>query len=170
MGPAGTWPQGGTIVLLRFLCALVLPIACLTTLARADFETGMAAYHRGDYTTALHEWQPLAMQGDAIAQERLGSLYHSGQGVHQDYVQARLWYERAAARGSAPAHVNLGRLYEFGHGVRQDIILAYKWYLLGAAHGDSLGAELGDALAKRMTPAQLFRAQQRVREWKPAKK
>ena len=170
MDRAETWPQVRTTVSCLFLCGLVLSIASLTTLAWADFETGEAAYQRGDYATALREWQPLAMQGNAMAQARLGGLFHHGQGVPQDYVQARQWYERAAARGSATAHINLGRLYESGHGVRQDVVLAYKWYTLGAAHGDPLGAELGETLAKRMTPAQLFQAQQRVREWKPAMK
>ena len=66
------------------------------------------------------------------------------------------------------AFTNLGLMYEHGKGVPQDFILAYKWFSLGAARGDKLGAELRDALGKRMTPAQIFRAQQRVREWRPA--
>jgi TPR repeat protein len=58
-------------------------------------------------------------------------------------------------------------MHERGNGVTQDVVLAYKWYILGAANGDELGAVLRDALAKRMTPAQIFKAQQRAREWKP---
>ena len=45
--------------------------------------------------------------------------------------------------------------------------MAHKLYILGAANGDKLGAELRDALAKRMTPAQIFQARQRALEWKP---
>jgi TPR repeat protein len=136
--------------------------------AWADFEAGMAAYHRGDYATALREWQRLAEQWQAEeAQFNVGLLYENGQGVPQDYVQARQWYAKAAAQGYAGAQSNLGRLYEFGHGVTQDYVQAYMWYILGAAQGDTLGAALRDALAKRMTPAQLFQAQQRAREWKP---
>ena len=82
-------------------------------------------------------------------------------------MSKRQWYAKAAAQGYAGAQINLGRLYEFGHGVTQDFVLAHKWYILGAANGDKLGAELRDALAKRITPAQLFQAQQLAREWKP---
>ena len=63
------------------------------------------------------------------------------------------------------ALTELGLMYERGNGVTQDFVLAYKWYTLGTASGDKLGAELRDALAKRMTPAQIFQAQQLVREW-----
>jgi len=128
---------------------------------------GLDAYHRGDYTTALSEWRRLAEQWEAEeAQFNVGLLYENGRGVTQDYVQARQWYTKAAAQGYAAAQCNLGRLYEFGQGGPQDYVQAYMWYLLGAAHGDKLGAELRDALAKRMTPAQLFQAQERAREWK----
>ena len=156
---------------LQFSIALVLSIACCTTSAWADFETGMDAYHRGDYSTALREWRQLAEQWQMEeAQFNIGLLYENGRGVPQDYVQARHWYAKAAAQGYARAQSNLGRLYEFGHGVTQNYVQAYMWYILAAAHGDNLGAELRDALAKRMTSAQIFRAQQQAREWQPVKK
>ena len=41
----------------------------------------MDAYLRGDYVTALHEWRPMAKQGDAYAQYSLGLLYHDGHGM-----------------------------------------------------------------------------------------
>ena len=153
---------------LRFPIALVLSIACLTTPAWADFEAGMAAYHRGDYATALREWQRLAEQWQAEeAQFNLGVIYGNGKGVPKDYQLALYWFRRSANQGNARALTQLGLMYEHGNGVTQDFVLAHKWYILGAANGDKLGAELRDALAKRMTPAQLFQAQQRAREWKP---
>ena len=39
-----------------------------------DFQKGFAAAQSGDYVTALQEWQPLAEQGDAMAQYVLGLL------------------------------------------------------------------------------------------------
>jgi TPR repeat protein len=148
----------------------VLSFVCLPTLAWADFKAGIDAYHRGDYTTALREWLRLAEQWEVEeAQFNVGLLYENGRGVPQDYVQARQWYTKAAAQGYAVAQCNLGRLYEFGHGVPQDYVQAYMWYILGAAHGEKVGAELRDALAKRMTLAQIFQAQERAREWKPKK-
>jgi uncharacterized protein len=186
---------------LRFPITLVLSIVCLVVPALADYKAGEDAYNRGDYATAVHEWRPLAELGIAPAQFNLGLLYANGQGVPQDYVQARQWYEKAAIQGDALAQLNLGiiygngkgvpedyqlalywfrlsvnqgnamaqtqlgLMYERGNGVTQDFILAHKWYILGAANGDKLGAELRDALAKRMTPAQIFQAQQRALEW-----
>ncbi len=58
----------------------------------------MAAYHRGDYATALREWRPLAEQGSAIAQNNLGLMYSEGLGVPKDYAQAHKWYNLAASR------------------------------------------------------------------------
>ena len=34
----------------------------------ADYQKGLDAAKRGDYATALREWQPLAEQGNASAQ------------------------------------------------------------------------------------------------------
>ncbi len=47
----------------------------LTAPAWAGLDEGVAAYHRGDYATALREWRPLAEQGDADAEYNLGLMY-----------------------------------------------------------------------------------------------
>jgi hypothetical protein len=105
---------------LRFPIVLVLSFVCLPTPAWADFETGMDAYERGNYATAMSEWRPLAENGDAQAQLHLGMLYHQAQGVPQDYATARQWYEKAAAQGDASGQNNLGYLYADGKGVPKD--------------------------------------------------
>ncbi len=76
----------------------------------AGFQAGVEAYNRGDYATALKEWRPLAEQGDASAQHNLGWMYHLGQGVPQDDVQARMWLNLAAAQGNELARINRDRL------------------------------------------------------------
>jgi TPR repeat protein len=48
--------------------------------AHGDTATGRAAYDRGDYATAMSEWQSTPDHGDAEAQFRLGSLYELGAG------------------------------------------------------------------------------------------
>ncbi len=83
----------------RIPIALVLSIVCLTLPAWANVQTGKDAYNRGDYATALHEWQPLADRGIAEAQFNVGVLYHKGRGVPQDFVQAYKWYNLAATYG-----------------------------------------------------------------------
>ena len=78
------------------LATLIL-CASLALPAQAGFEEGQAAYNRGDYATALKEWQPLAVAGNADAQYNLGWMYASGLGVPQDKVLAYALYNLSAA-------------------------------------------------------------------------
>ncbi len=71
----------------------------LTAPGWAGFDEGDAAYHRGDYATALREFRSLAERGDTYAQFILGFMYTQGQGVTQDYAQAAKWYRKAADQG-----------------------------------------------------------------------
>ena len=116
----------------------MLSIVCLAAPAWADFKAGENAYHRGDYATAMREWQPLAKQGHTVAQYNLGLLYANGQGVLKDDAQARQWYEKAAVQGHEAAQVNLGGLYDYGRGVPQDFKMAVKWYRRSANQGNDL--------------------------------
>lgn len=125
-------------MLLRLTMLLVLSIFCLTVAAWADFEAGMKANDREDYATALREWQPLAEQGNALAQYNLGVLYHKGRGVPQDDVQARKWYAKAAAQGQAKAQFSLGTLYFNGEGGVKDYREALRWFRLAADQGEAL--------------------------------
>ncbi|MGH7219212.1 MAG: tetratricopeptide repeat protein [Nitrospiraceae bacterium] len=126
------------LIVLRFPVSLVLSIVCFAAPAWADFKAGENAYHRGDYATALREWQPLAKQGHAAAQYNLGLLYANGQGVPKDDAQARQWYEKAAVQGHAAAQVNLGSLFDYGRGVPQDFKMAVGWYRRSAEQGNDL--------------------------------
>jgi len=76
-------------------------------------------------------------QDSAAAQTNRGLQYYNGQGVPQDYVQARQWYEKAAAQGNASAQNNLGVLYAEGQGVPQDYVQARQWYEKAAAQGNA---------------------------------
>ena len=65
----------------------------------ADFQKGLDAVKRGDYATALREWEPLAEQGNASAQLNLGVMYGMGRGVIRDDVYAHMWGNIAATNG-----------------------------------------------------------------------
>ena len=52
-----------------------------------------------------------AEQGDAHAQNSLGFMYDTGQGVPQDSQEAERWYRLAAEQGHAYAQYNLGVMY-----------------------------------------------------------
>ena len=90
-----------------------------------------------------------------------------GYGVPKDNQQAVRWFRLAADQGDALAQIKLGSMYELGNGVTQDFVQAHKWYNLGAANGEKEAAEIRDALAKRMTLAQITEAQKLALEWKP---
>ena len=47
-----------------------------------------------------------AEQGDAQAQNNLGTMYGQGHGVAQNDVQARMWFDLAATKGDAAARTN----------------------------------------------------------------
>jgi|CXWL01.1.fsa_nt_gi TPR repeat protein len=126
------------LIALRLPVVLVLSILCIDSPAWADFQAGMDANNREDYSAALREWRPLAEQGDALAQYNLGVLYRKGRGVPQDDVQARQWFAKSAAQGQAKAQFNLGTLYFNGEGVPKDYQQALRWLRLAADQGEAL--------------------------------
>ena len=87
------------------------------------------AYERGDYALAYREFLPLAEDGDAIAQFRIGSMYMNGFGVQQNDAEAAKWFGLAAEQGQVNAQFNLGLIFEDGRGVPKNDAVAAKWYL-----------------------------------------
>jgi len=114
------------------------------------------------------KWFRLAAdQGEAFAQYHLGVMYGKGQGMPQDYQEAAKWFRLAADQGQAMAQVTLGVMYANGHGVPQDFVLGYMWVNLAASQGQEDAVKNRDALARKMTPQQIGKAQRLAREWKP---
>jgi TPR repeat protein len=148
-----------------YLFPLTVFVFLLTPLAHADFQAGLDAYDRGDYTTAVKEWQPLAEAGNGEAQTKLASLYFQGLGVPQDYAKAAHWFQLAADQGNAVGQGSLGSMYFLGTGVPQDYIQAHMWLNLAAAQGNHGGRLLRDKAVKKMTPDQLTEAQHLATEW-----
>ena len=139
--------------------------------ARAQYNLGVL-YRKGrgvpqDDVQARQWYAKAAAQGQAKAQFNLGTLYFNGEGVPKDYPQALRWFRLAADQGEALAQTKIAIMYDEGQGVPHDIVQAYKWYSLAATNGDKPSAELRDASAKQMTPAQIAEAQKLAREWKP---
>src|SRR5215468_2910306 len=117
------------------ITAVVLSLGLADPVAAA-FEDGLDAYRRGDYATAMRLWRPLADQGNADAQSRLGFMYQNGRGVPQDDGAAVSWYRKAVDRGHAPAQVNLGFMHQNGRGgLQKDDREAARLYRLAADQG-----------------------------------
>lgn len=79
----------------------------------------------------------LANQGEAEAQNRLGVMYHEGQGVRQNHTKAVEWYQKSANQGVSQAQYNLGVMYDQGLSVRQDHKKASEWYQKSANQQNS---------------------------------
>ena len=85
-------------------CSLILVLSLIVAPVYADdLQDGMDAYERKDYMTAFEKLKPLADQGNAKAQGRLGWMYEKGQGVPKDNLIAAEWYRTAAEQGNASA-------------------------------------------------------------------
>ena len=118
------------------LCVLGVGLCGCVAARTTPLDDAGAAYNPGDYVEAAKFYRPLADQGDASAQNFLGSIYSSGQGVPQDYTEAARWYRLAAAQGDTAGQFNLGMMYYNGQGVPQDYAEAVKWNRLAAAQGN----------------------------------
>jgi hypothetical protein len=89
-------------------------------------------------TATAAELEEAAAQGDADAQARLSSLYFTGSGVKQDFVEAFFWAKKAAGHNNARAQNILGLMYEDGNGVTKDLTAAVAWYRKSAEQGFAL--------------------------------
>jgi len=159
-----------------FETALLTPTLVLALSMSAlagPLEDAYGAYERGDYATAVLLFRPLAEQGNAQAQAQLGFMFNAGRGVSQDYEQAAAWYRRSAEGGNAAGQYNLAVMYDKGHGVPQDWVLAHKWLILATANAPrqqrDYYARIRDAVAFKLTPAQIDEAQDLANAWRPVR-
>ena len=130
----------------------------------ADFNKGLTAAQSGDFATALKEWKPLAEEGNAVAQNNLGLMYHNGWGVPQDYKEAVRLYRLAAEQGLADAQNNLANRYYYGEGVNKDIVYAHMWKNISASNGYEPAKEDLKIIEKEMTSSDISDAQRLARE------
>lgn len=141
-------------------------------LARAGSADAFALYARGDYVAAAAGLRPLAEAGNARAQGMLGFLYEYGHGVPQNFAVAAMWYGCGAEQGDPTAQYLLGLLYDKGRGVIEDVVLAQKWLILAASRTNRRDRDLyirvRDAVATKMSKAQLALAQDLAVAWVPA--
>ncbi|WOE74302.1 SPOR domain-containing protein [Alterisphingorhabdus coralli] len=111
--------------------------------ALADVKTGVEAWEKGDFSTAVNEWRQPALDGDPDAQFNLGQAYKLGRGVPMDLTVAADWFRKAAEQNHIKAADNYG-LILFQNNQRQEAI---PWlqqsakrgepraqYLMGTAH------------------------------------
>jgi TPR repeat protein len=132
------------IVWFRSVLSVALLVCLLGGAVRAaPLDDASAANRRGDFTTALKLYRPLADQGNVEAQFSLGGLYGAGLGgVPQDHVESMKWLRLAAAQPSqigAMAQLAIGVKYAMGWGVPQNCAEAAKWWRFARAQGNQAG-------------------------------
>jgi len=71
----------------------------------------------------------------ARAQNILGRMYQSGDGVSRNYRQAVKCFLEAAELGDENGQYNLGRMYQRGTEVNRDCREAAKWFRKAAQQG-----------------------------------
>ncbi len=135
------------------------------------------AYYYGhgvsrDYAEATRWYRRAAQHSNAMAESTLGDIYYYGRGVPQDYVAAGQWWRLAADHGVAVAQLNLGVMYANGDGVPQDYVKSHLYSNLAAAHlppgqDRDIAVKNREIVSKLMTPAQIAKAQQLARAWRP---
>jgi TPR repeat protein len=148
---------------------LILLVGAVPAAQAADLVKGRIAGR--SEAADMRRTMAFAQRGDAHAQAILGFMYANGRGVPQSYDVAVDWYVQSAEQGDPTGQYLLGLMYDKGFGVNPNIILAHKWLNLAAAHAPRRNREnvlrLRDAVASKMTRAQLDLAQQLAVDFMP---
>lgn len=154
--------------------ALVMGAVLLTPAPMAQAGSGKHDFVVGSSdAAAVRKIMVRAEHGDARAQAMLGFMYANGHGVPQSYDEAVNWYLQSAEQGDPEGQYLLGLMYDKGLGIHIDVVKAYKWLNLAAAHAPLRNREnflkMRDAIASKMTPAQIEVAQRLALDFIPAR-
>lgn len=107
--------------------------------AHDQFTRAHEAFKAKDYARAAVLYRAAAKAGNASAQEALGTLLRTGQGVPQNVSEAVELVRQAAEHGHARAQAQVGFSYQSGEGVPEDWKEAAKWCRRSAEQFDRLG-------------------------------
>jgi S1-C subfamily serine protease len=134
-----------------------------------DVQDGVDALKRKDYKTAYKLWLPLAEQGNAEAQHRLGNLYDDGKGVPKNYKEAIKWFRLSAQQGNTGAQYQLGMTYYHGKGVPQNNVFGHMWWNICASGGDKyeeICVDNRDSIKRKLSPSQMEKSQDMAINWR----
>ena len=154
-----------------FIATLAIWLTAASCANSAGLSEGRTKNGRGHNAASVRAAKLSASQRSARADALLGFKYEHGLGVPQSYDVAVDLYVRAAEQGDPTGQYLLGLMYDKGHGVWQDEVMAHKWLNLAAAHASTRHRgyylRLRDAVASKMTPAQIDEAQWLAVQWMP---
>jgi TPR repeat protein len=107
-----------------------------------DLQSGMVAYHQGNYAQAFHVFFRGAKEGNAMAQHLLGTLYQTGKGVDRNPEAGFQWCLKAARGGVLEAQFQVGLMYLQGEGVTENEEKAIGWLWQAADRGYPQASEI----------------------------
>jgi cell division protein FtsN len=135
---------------------MVVAVMVAAPVAAATVKEGVDAWQRGDYTSAVSIWRPLADAGDADAAFNLAQAYKLGRGVSPDLGMAKTWYGKSAQAGHIQGAANYGLLL-FQDGDRRS---AMPWI--------TKAADAGDPRAQYVLGTALFNGDLAPKDWPKA--
>jgi len=115
------------------MCGALLLAASVC--ATAQIEAARAAFEKEDYANAYRLFKPIADQGSAEAQYRLGLMHKFGWGTERDHGAAARWLRAAAEQSHGEAQAELAVYYKDGRGVKRDLAEAAGWFRKAAEQG-----------------------------------
>lgn len=114
-----------------------------------DVEDAATAYEGKDYATALKLLQPLAGQGNPLAQHRLGLMTFKGEGLAANQAKGIELITSAANAGVAKAQALLAYLSFQGTAVPKDYVVGIQWAEKAAAQDEPMSQLLLGAASLR---------------------
>jgi TPR repeat protein len=127
----------------------------------------------GHDAVGAREHLAVRMTRRQLAEAQKRAAEWTPEGAPPEYGEPTASDLKAAAQGVAEAQYAIGVMYEKGVGVPQNYVQAYKWLALAAlrlagsaAESRNAAAADRDALARKMTRAQLTEAEKLTDEWK----
>lgn len=102
----------------------------------SEIDLGIAAYEKGDYSTAFSYFSKASQADDGEGHLLLAVLYFQGHGVEKNAQKAAELFEQAARYGIVAAHTNLGLMYHTGEDIEANAAKALHHYHEAAMAGD----------------------------------
>ena len=155
---------------MKSIALSTLLILALAGAAVADTESGIMAFKRGQYATALKELAEPATEGDPEALYFMGRMHETGLGVAKDSAQAADFYRRAADGNHVAAQYEYGNLLVLGEGVAQDLAEAYKWMYIAAQQGHTGAKSSAELLVRFLSRKQILEIRIAVSTWQRARR
>ncbi len=106
-----------------------------TDIYNADLSSGITAFDTKNFTMAYQLLAPLAAQGNAESQWRLGMMQMNGLGMVENQALGLDNFLLAAEQGHVFAHHMIGVAYMTGEGADKDILKAVEWFEKAAEFG-----------------------------------